>query len=462
MISPRTFQARRKALVDRVGGPILLMGNAPSFRNLRMNEHPFRQDSTFLYYTGCPLPHGAALLSDGSFTLFLPSPSEDDPLWNGPEDSPQVVGARLGADTVAPMDSLESACAAAGVRQALAVPEPGATARAAAITGLDLVFSRRSGPPALVDAVIEARRTKTQEEVEEMAEAARVTGRAFELAMGATRPGINEVHLGALFDGWLASRHAEPSFHSIVTVRGEVLHNPHRVNTLRDGQLLLLDAGAEIGSGYCADVTRTWPVSGRFTPRQRAAYEAVLCANETAISMCRSGVRYRDIHLEAARIITRFLRDEGLLTCGEDQALEEGAHALFFPHGTGHLLGLDVHDLENFGDRAAYAPGRVRSTQFGLCYLRMDLDLTPGVVVTIEPGFYVAPEILHHPGLRSRLGPLVDWDKAETWVGFGGIRIEDDVVVTDGDPLVLTRSIPKAPAEVEARVGQGSLGPFGD
>ena len=456
MIANDTFRARRQALEAAVGGPILLMGNAPSHRNLRMNAYPFRQDSTFLYYTGCTLPDAAAVLQEGRFTLFLPTPSEDDPLWNGPEDCPAVIGERLGADVTAPAESLEATCLALGVRKALAVPEPGATTRAARITGQDLLFSSRSGPDDLVNAVLAQRRIKSPEEVQEIREAVEVTANAFRLALEATRPGEHEVNLGALFDGYLASRHAEPSFHSIVTVRGEVLHNPHRVHILAAGDLLLLDAGAESRSGYCADVTRTWPVSGCFTDRQKAAYEAVLMANETAIAMCRPGVRYRDIHLAAARVLARFLRSEGLLRCDEDTALETGAHALFYPHGTGHLMGLDVHDLENFGDRAGYAPGRVRSTQFGLCYLRMDLDLEPGLVFTIEPGFYVAPEILHHAGFRQQFQGLIDYDKAETWLGFGGIRIEDDIVVTDGDPEILTAGIPKAAAEVEARTGRGS------
>jgi len=455
MIPAETFRQRRSLLEARVGGPILLMGNVTSTRNLNMNQYRFRQDSTFLYYTGCDLPFAAALLHEGRCTLFIPTPDDADALWSGIPETPAHIGERLGMDATADIDGLEAACAAVGVMKALAVPEPGACARASRITGLDLVFQKRSGPDDLVDAAITHRRVKSAEEVAEIQAAADVTVRAFGLAMASTRPGEHEATLGGLFDGFLASQNACPSFDSIVTIRGEVLHNPLRIHTLESGALLLLDAGAEIASGYCADVTRTWPVNGRFTNRQKGAYQAVLQANEKSVSMCRAGARYRDIHMASARILARYLISEKLLRCDESTALETGAHALFYPHGTGHLLGLDVHDLENFGDRAAYAPGRVRSKQFGLSYLRMDLDLEPGFVVTIEPGFYVVPAILHNAGFRAQFRELVDFERAEAWMGFGGIRIEDDVVVTDGDPKVLTTAIPKTIEEVEDLVGSG-------
>jgi Xaa-Pro aminopeptidase len=228
-----------------------------------------------------------------------------------------------------------------------------------------------------------------------------------------------------------------------VTVRGEVLHNFNHVNTAQAGQLLLLDGGAEAQSGYATDVTRTWPVSGRFEARQLAAYEAVLASQLSGIEKVRSGTRYRDVHMQSALVLAQFLADEGLVKCSPEVAVEAGAHALFFPHGVGHLIGLDVHDMENFGDRASYPPGRARSSQFGTGYLRLDLDLEPGMVVTVEPGFYVVPAILEDPSLRAQFSDLVDFDKAEDWNGFGGIRIEDDVAVTADAPEVITGSIPK-------------------
>lgn len=255
----------------------------------------------------------------------------------------------------------------------------------------------------------------------------------------------------------LAAHGLGTAYHSIVTVRGEILHNEGYDNILEEGQLLLLDGGAEAASGYATDVTRTWPVSGRFDGRQRAAYDAVLAAQVAAIDRCRAGVRYRDVHLAAGAVLTRFLVDEGLLRGDVDGLVERGAHALFFPHGIGHLLALDVHDMEIFGDRAGYGAGRRRSSQFGLSYLRLDRDLQPGMVVTVEPGFYVVPAILADNDLLTRFQGDLDLDRALTWTGFGGIRIEDDVHVTAGDPDVLTAGIPKDPAEIEALVGTGEL-----
>jgi Xaa-Pro aminopeptidase len=253
-----------------------------------------------------------------------------------------------------------------------------------------------------------------------------------------------------------ASGHGLP-YDPILTVRGEVLHNFHAMNRLEAGQLLLLDGGAESPAGYATDVTRTWPVSGRFDGRQAAAYDAVLEAQLAAIDRVRPGTRYRDIHLTASRVLATWLVDEGLLTGEVDALVEAGAHALFFPHGVGHLIGLDVHDLENFGDRPAYAAGRSRSPQFGTGYLRLDLDLEPGMVVTIEPGFYVVPAILADAALTDRFRGMVDLGAARAWEGFGGIRIEDDVAVTAGEPDVLTDAIPKRVEALEALVGTGGL-----
>jgi Xaa-Pro aminopeptidase len=338
---------------------------------------------------------------------------------------------------------------------ALAVPDADATALATACTGLDLHYPDRSGPEALKRAVAGLRNLKAPEEIAEMEEAARITADAFRTAMAATAPGETEATIGALADAVVAAHGAASSFPTIATVHAEILHNTSRAHPLEAGQLFCLDGGAEVASGYGADVTRVWPVSGRFDPRQRAVYEAVYEANAAAVAACRPGVRYRYVHETASRVIARFLADEGLIRCSPDASVENGAHALFFPHGVGHLLGLDVHDLENLGDIAAYAPGRTRSPQFGTRFLRLDLDLVPGMTVTIEPGIYVVPAIFARQDFRDRFGALVDFDRAASWVGFTGIRIEDDVLVEAGGPRVLTTGIPRTVAEVEAIVGTG-------
>jgi Xaa-Pro aminopeptidase len=222
---------------------------------------------------------------------------------------------------------------------------------------------------------------------------------------------------------------------------------------------VLLDAGAERPSGYCADVTRAWPVNGHFGPEARDIYDIVLAAEKAAIAAVKPGMRYRDVHLLAARVLTDGLVQLGLMHGDADALVESGAHAMFFPHGTGHLLGLDVHDLEAFGDAIAYAPGRTRSPQFGTGYLRLDLDLQPGMCVTIEPGIYFVPAILHDAKFKKQFKGQVDFKKAEQFLtmnsgrGFGGIRIEDDVLCTKTGHEVLSAAVPKERLAIEALVG---------
>ncbi len=453
MISTNTHRQRREALYARLGRPILLMGNGLRIRNLPLNTLPHRQDSTFLYFTGCDLPGSAALIDDTGCTLFVVPAADDDALWHGHVDTLEDLRERYRVERVLDVQQLEDRVPSASAT--LAVGDTEATSRAARHTGTELRYAGQDGDPELVDAVIEMRRRKTPEELDEHRRAAAITAQAFRAAMSSTRPGGHEAHVAALFDGVIAARGCTTGYHSIVTVRGEVLHMPHYENPLRAGQLLLLDGGAELPSGYGVDITRTWPVDGRFSGRQRAAYEAVLESQRQAIALCRVGTRYREVHLHAARVLAEWLLDEGLLLGSLDAVMEQHAASVFFPHGVGHLLGMDVHDLEQFGDRAAYAAGRTRSPHFGTAYLRLDLDLEPGHLVTIEPGFYVVPAILQDAALREKLDGLVDWEAAAEWLPFGGIRIEDDVLVTEGEPEILTHATPSGIGELEALIGSG-------
>jgi Xaa-Pro aminopeptidase len=461
MNSASSRRQRRERLVSELGRPILLMGNGHRARNLAMSPLPFRQDSTFLYFTGCVVPGAAVLLTPSGEQLYLPRPSEDDGLWHGPQPTMQEQALSLGFETVRATDQLASDCSPhAGGLLSLAVPDDRQTQRAQALTGLELDFDLGKGPSDLIEAVIQMRRLLEPTELDAMRSAAKVTAKAHHWAMAVTRPGVHEAEIAALFDAIIASSGLTNAYDSIVTVRGEVLHNFHRVNRLERGQLLLLDGGAEARSGHATDVTRTWPVDGCFTPRQRAAYEAVLEVQLQAIDQIKPGVRYRDVHIQACIGLARFLVDEGLVRGTPEGIVESGAHALFFPHGLGHLIGLDVHDLENFGDRAAYHPSRSRSAQFGTCYLRLDLDLEPGMAVTIEPGFYVIPEILADSQLTAQFGDQLCMEQIEKWRGLGGIRIEDDIAVTATGHEGLTTAIPKTIADIEDLVGSQDLGPL--
>jgi len=456
MLDATVHARRRSALMRQVDAPVLLVGNGERARNLPSTPVPFRQDSTFLYFTGCELPDAAALLVGDQCQLFLPAPHEDDPLWHGPEPGFDELRVHLGMSEV--RDASELPTALEGLTpKVLAVADEARNELIGGLLGRSLRFGVDHGDLDLVDAVIALRRVKEPEEIELLRQAGRHTGAAFRAVMAATHPGSHERTLAALFEAVLAARGCTPGYGTILSQRGEILHNRDHGSILEQGRLLLLDGGGELTTGHGADVTRTWPVGGQYSPRQLAAYQAVLEAEREAIARCLPGVRYREVHDTASLIIARFLVDEGLVTTSPEAAVETGAHALFFPHGVGHLLGMDVHDLENFGDRPAYPPDRRRSDQFGTAYLRLDLPLEPGWVVTVEPGFYVVPAILGAPRFRERFAGTVDFDRAAEWVGFGGIRIEDDVHVTRAGPDILTAGIPSEPAEVEALVGSGPV-----
>jgi Xaa-Pro aminopeptidase len=242
------------------------------------------------------------------------------------------------------------------------------------------------------------------------------------------------------------------AYNSIVTTQGQVLHNPHYHHPLAAGDLLLADVGAETAAGWAADITRTWPVSGQFSAPQRDLYGVVLAAHDGAIAAAQPGVEYRQLHLLACRLLAAGLVDLGILRGDVDQLVERDVHALFFPHGLGHLLGLDVHDMEDLGDRAGYAPGRQRSDRFGLCFLRLDRPLAAGMVVTIEPGFYQVPAILGPARHSGQYDDVVNWDRLQAFGSVRGIRIEDDVLITEGGHRLLTAALPTTAAQIEALV----------
>jgi Xaa-Pro aminopeptidase len=268
--------------------------------------------------------------------------------------------------------------------------------------------------------------------------------------MRATKPGLREAEVMAAMVAAIFSSGMAVSYEPIVTVHGEVLHSQTYTNPIRENDLLLADVGAETPEGWAGDVTRTWPASGRFSATQRALYDVVLETQRLAVSMVRPKQSYRAIHEAATRRTLQGLVHLGIFRGDVDGLYERGAAALFLPHGVGHLLGLDVHDMEDLGDRAGYAKGRTRSARFGDRYLRLDRELSPGMAVTIEPGFYNVPGILNDPTLTLAVEKDLDRAKLATFADVRGIRIEDDVVVTNGDPEVLSAAIPKAPADVEA------------
>jgi Xaa-Pro aminopeptidase len=461
MSSPSTnataFAARRRALAERLPGPALLAAGLPLSRNYRANTYPFRARSHFLYFVGASLPGAALLLARDAATLFVVPEAEGDALWHGPQPSMEELRAQHGLTAVRPLDDLDAALRDLSAPVAT-LPTDDARSAAWLSERLGRPIHASSGDKlaegspdvALAEAMIALRLTHDEAAVAQLRAAAEVSARAHIAGMRATRPGGTEAEVAGAMIGALRREGLESAYNPIVTVHGEVLHNEHHHGALAAGDLLLADVGGETREGWAADITRVWPVSGRFSATQRAIYDVVLASQRAAIDHVRKGVRYRAVHDTAKRVMVEGLRDLGIFQGDVDGLLERGAAAIFFPHGIGHLLGLDVHDMEDLGDRAGYAPGRARSSRFGDGYLRLDRDLAPGMAVTIEPGFYQVPAILRDERYVGPVGDDLRRDVLARYADVRGIRIEDDVLCTEGEPEVLTRSVPKDASEVEA------------
>lgn len=462
--SADTYRARRRALAGRVDTPALLFSGVARPMNYPANVFPFRPDSHFLYLTGAWIENAAVLIDGDRDVLFMPPDDPDELIWHGPTPDWAAFQRSVGVDEIRDIAELPGFVAERGASALATLPATDAATR----FGQGRMLGRRWKEPgtavelddrdgALADAMIGLRMVHDAGAEAMLREAAAATVLAHQAGMAATRPGMRESAVRAAMEAPLLARDMATAYNSIVTVHGEILHSRGYDNVITDGDLLLADVGAD-HHGWAGDVTRTWPVSGKFSPTQRTMYDIVLASQRAAIERVRPGARYRDIHLAAGRVIAQGLVDEGILKGDVDNLVQRGAQGLFFMHGLGHLIGLDVHDMEDLGDRAGYAPGRSRSDQFGLCFLRLDRDLQPGMAVTIEPGFYQVPALLA-PG-SDLTAPFdadgtLDREALARFADVRGIRIEDDVLVTADGHDVLTAGAVKDPDAVEAAVGQG-------
>ncbi len=447
------LETRRTKLARRLGSrPALIAAGVPRPRNYAANQYPFRASSHFLYLFGLPLRGAVAGYDAGDFTLYLPEPYPDQALWEGPPPSAEEVTAATGC-RVRPIARLPASVRGRAVAT-LPAPDAETCLEQSRLLGRDIrrgVLDVLDAP--LADAMIELRLQHDDAAIAELRLAAEATATAHAAGMAATRPGRTAAEVRAAMEAPLIARGMTCAYPSIVTPHGEILHSERYDLTLAAGDLLLADVGAETAGGWAGDVTRTWPVSGKFSPTQRDAYQLVLAAQKQAIAAVTPGGRYRNVHLLACQALAAGLVDLGILRGNPIELAADGVVALLFPHGVGHLLGLDVHDMEDLGDRAGYAPGRERSKQFGLRALRLDRDLAPGMAVTIEPGFYISPAILADPELSKVAGDRLDRNRLAAFADVRGIRIEDDVLVTASGREVLTDAIPKTPDAVEAAVG---------
>jgi Xaa-Pro aminopeptidase len=458
-MNAETYSSRREVLRRAVdGGAILIMGNNDAPKNYLDNVYPFRQDSHFLYYAGVNETGMAALIEpDGRAVLFGRPYDPDDLVWHGPRphvgDHAAATGFSDSKDAAALGDELAKL-----IRQGVPIHylPPYRAERAfqlSQLIGRDPKEVEAGVSRDLVRAVCAQRLIKTDAEVAEIEDALGVTAEMYRVAMTEARPGRREAEIAGLMQARALELGREQAFTPIVSVRGEVLHNHSYSNILADGDLMVIDSGAESPSWYASDITRTFPVNGRYTDRQRQIYEIVLSAQMAVISSAGPTHDNREMHRLAARTIAGGLTALGLMRGNPDDAVEVGAHALFFPHGIGHMMGLDVHDMEDLGDIVGYPEGEKRSTQFGLAFLRMTRRLEPGFVITVEPGIYFIPALIDQWRSDGRHSDFIDYDRVETFKGFGGIRIEDDILITEEGCRVLGPGIPKTVNDVEAACG---------
>ncbi len=440
------LRQRRREITTRVRHPVLLWSGQAPARNFPANAYPFRADSDFLFLAGLPLPNAVLGLEGDRTTLYCDPAPAAATLWHGPQPAPEELAAAIGADAWAPIASLPRD----GAIATLPLLDPLTHAQQEARLQRHWQGAWLPQDEQLREALIAARLRVDDWGLGEIRRAIAITSAGHRAGLRATRPGVREAVVRAAIEAEFMAADCAPAYPSIVTRSGEVLHNNHYGNQLEAGDLLLVDAGAESPLGWASDLTRTWPVSGRFRPEQRDLHELVVAAQAAAIAAIAPGVEFAAVHWAACRVLAEGLVELGLLRGTVDDLLARDAHALFFPHGIGHLLGLDVHDMERHGDRAGYAPGRPRSDRFGLGYLRLNRPLAEGMVVTIEPGLYFIPALLTDPERRQRYRDCVHWERLEAFRSVRGIRIEDDVLVTSAGAEVLSAELPRTTTAMEA------------
>ncbi|HAW85469.1 MAG TPA: Xaa-Pro aminopeptidase [Spirochaetaceae bacterium] len=456
MFEPAVYQARRAALCAALSaqlreagvsvGLILLPGNAESPMNYTDNTYRFRQDSAFLYCFGLAEPDMAATIdvASGRTTLYADELTVDMLVWTGPRLGVAALAAACAADDVQPSAALPCTLRAAAARDGLPLflpPYRGETClRLAAWLDVPAAMLADKASLPLIKAMIALRQIKEEREVEQIEQAVNTTIAMHRAVMALGTPGRSEAALMAEATRVALAGGGMPSFPPIATVRGAVLHNHGYPGYLRSGDLFLLDAGAETVMGYAGDLTTTFPVDGKYSPQQRAIYEIVLAAGKAAAGLLKPGLPFKEAHFAAARTIVEGLQALGLMSGPLDEIIAAGAHALFFPHGLGHQMGLDVHDMESLGEAQVGYDGQPKSTQFGLKSLRLAKPLLAGMVLTIEPGIYFIEGLIALWRAEGRFKQYIHYDRLEPWLQAGGYRNEENWLIrADGAHLLGAR-----------------------
>jgi Xaa-Pro aminopeptidase len=458
MFDKQVYIDRRNQLKKNFkSGLILILGNDESPMNYSGNTYAYRQDSTFLYYFGLDIPNmvGIIDIDENKEILFGYEYSLEDIVWMGPQPKLSELAEQIGIQSSDSIDKLKKYLKAKMSKEIkihfLPTYRGEQTLKLADLLDENPFRLKSKVSKKLIEAVVAQRSVKGEEEVAEIEYAMEIAYQMHTAAMRMAKPGIIERDIAGTIEGIALSLGAGLSFPAIVSKNGQTLHNHYHGNVLKEGDLLVCDAGAESLLHYASDITRTIPVGGKFSYQQKEIYEIVLTAQKNAINMIKPGVKHVDVHLTAAKIIAAGLSQLGIMKGDLNAAVKAGAHALFFPHGLGHMMGLDVHDMENLGEAyVGYDDKTKRSDQFGLAYLRLAKELQPGFVFTCEPGIYFIPELINQWKAKKKFKNFINYDKVEEYRNFGGIRIEDDILVTQNGYKVLGRPIPKEADDVEA------------
>lgn len=457
MFSEKVYSDRRNRLKMKVkSGLVLFLGNTEASFNYPANTYHFRQDSDFLYFFGLDHPDFAALIDvdSGEDFIFGNDVDMDDIIWMGPQPTIKDLASKVGVNKTFPLLKLDEF-----IKDGLGKdrkihflpPYRGENLiRIGSLLNVPPTDIRRQASQELIKAVVSLRIIKDDGEVQEIEKAIEIAYHMHTTSMKMAKPGVVEREIAGTIAGIASSMGEGVSFPIILSINGQTLHNHYHGNVLKEGRMMVTDAGAESLLHYASDITRTVPVGGKFDSRQKDIYEIVLKANVDTTKAVAPGKSNRDSHLYGAEIIADGLKNLGIMKGNIKEAVQQGAHALFFPHGLGHHMGLDVHDMEGLGENnVGYDDETKRSDQFGLAFLRFGKKYEAGHVFTIEPGIYFIPALIDQWKAENKFADFINYEKVETYKDFGGIRIEDDILVTNEGYRVLGKPIPKTVDEIE-------------
>jgi len=461
MFKSDVYVKRRDELRRRMKtGLALFIGNVESPMNYPANTYHFRQDSDFLYFFGLDLPGFTGLMDcdSGKDHIFGNEVDIDDIVWMGPQPLVKDLALKCGVTNTASMAKLEEVIKDAVSKRRrvhFLPPYRGETKMTlGSLLKENPCQMKTLASTDLVKAVVSMRSIKEKVEIDEIEKAVDIAYSMHVTAMRMCKPGVIEQDIFGTIEGIALAKGGGTSFPIILSINGQTLHNHTHSNVLKKGRMMVTDAGAETNLHYASDITRTTPVGGKFSDIQKDIYDIVLKANTDAIKATRPGLSNRNLHLLACKNITSGLKELGLMKGETDEAVAAGAHALFMPHGLGHMIGLDVHDMEALGENyIGYNDEVKRSDQFGLAFLRFALPYMPGHVFTIEPGCYFIPELIEKWKSEKKFTEFINYSKIDKYMSIGGIRIEDNVLITEKGHKLLGKPVPKTVKEIESICG---------